>query len=115
MLQPPPPAALAILTLDPTLGTIVEIDPDGGSASGDSNSGGYEDDPEPGAPTSWLPIAGFSFRVSLAAGIWSIVDRVDALLDEVGISRLQLLLLMIVAPLATAFLIDVVATMLSGR
>lgn len=114
LLQPPPP--LATYTLDPELGTIVDAGASDGSAAGGRFGAGSDDDGvEAGPPTSWVPIAGFGLRTRIGSHVGALVDRVDALLDEIGVTRLQLLLLMVVAPLATAFVIEVVATLLESR
>ena len=103
--QPPPPPIGPILSLDPATGAIV--DPlDGGT--------GAHDDPEAGLPTAWVPVpSGLLARVRRRVG--SIADRIDALLEEVGMTRLQLLLLTLLGPAAVAFGIDVVVQLLAER
>jgi hypothetical protein len=116
--QPPPPPIGPILSLDPATGMIV--DPLDGLGSGDGQGGdGGEgslgtDDPQVGLPSSWVPVpSGVLARVRRRLG--SLVDRLDALLDEVGMTRLQLLLLTLLGPAAVAFAIDVVVQLLAGR
>ncbi len=75
---------------------------------------GALDDPLLGLPSSWVPVpSGVLARVRRRLG--SLVDRLDALLDEVGMTRLQLLLLVLLGPAAVAFAIDVVVTILAER
>lgn len=122
-LQPlPPPPIAPVLTLDPALGTIVDAGPADGSErttprepGGPGGSGGPGDDDQPLIPTSWVPVALGRLRHGARAGIGTLIERVDALLREVGITRLQLLVLVVVAPMAVAFAIDVVASILEGR
>ncbi len=116
--QPPPPPIGPILSLDPATGAIV--DPlDGTGAGTDEGQGGEGgtgslDDPQSGLPSSWVPVpSGLLTRIRRRAG--SIADRIDALLDEVGMTRLQLLLLTLLGPVAVAFAIDVVAQLLAER
>lgn len=120
-MQPlPPPPLGPMLTLDPTLGTIVDIAPPSGSddVGGDGplrDPGELPDDEQPLLPSSWVPLALGNLRRGARAGLRALVDRIDALLAEVGMSRLQLLALVLVATLAVAFGIDVVASILEGR
>ncbi|MCW2923893.1 MAG: hypothetical protein JWM98_1297 [Thermoleophilia bacterium] len=110
-LQPAPPPSL---TFDPELGTIVGI----GDGEVPAPHDGL-DDPAPGSfadrfriPSSWVAIAGMFSRPALASRGRDLVARIDDLLDEVGITRLQLLLLTLLAPIATAFAIKVVVDLL---
>lgn len=104
--QPPGPT----LTIDPALGIIVEVEPEGGAAP----AGPGVEDAEAGPPTSWLPVTGpllaAADRTRRAIGV--LFARVDDLLESARTSRLQLLLLLLVAPPAVVFLIDVIASML---
>ncbi len=117
--QPPPPPLGPILSLDPALGVIVDpadptagVDRDPHRASADGTSTGALDGTEP--PTSWLPVpTGLLRRARQRLG--SLADRIDALLAEVGMTRVQLLLLTLLGPAAVAFAIDVVAQLLEGR
>jgi len=103
--QPPPPPLGPVLSLDPSLGTIVDPASPG--------AGSVDDGPDP-LPSSWVPVPTPGLMSTTRRRLGSIVDRIDALLDEVGMTRMQLLLLMVLGPLAVAFLIDVVATIASG-
>ena len=115
--QPPPPPIGPILSLDPATGMIV--DPLAGTGSGDGErgdggQGALVDDPQVGLPSSWVAVpSGVFARVRRRLG--SLVDRLDALLDEVGMTRLQLLLLTLLGPAAVAFGIDVVVQLLAER
>lgn len=116
--QPPPPPIGPILSLDPATGAIVDpLDGTGaGSDGGRDGKGGTGslDDPHTGLPSSWVPVpSGLLARVRRRVG--SIADRIDALLDEVGMTRLQLLLLTLLGPAAVAFAIDVVVQLLAER
>ncbi len=114
--QPPPPPIGPILSLDPETGMIIDpLGSDGhGSGSGDGGQGHLADDPQYTLPTSWVPVpSGVLARVRRRLG--SIADRIDALLAEVGMTRLQLLLLTLLGPAAVAFAIDVVAQLLADR
>ncbi|MCW2927156.1 MAG: hypothetical protein JWM86_1124, partial [Thermoleophilia bacterium] len=121
-LQPPPPPLGPTFTLDPHTGTIdvpagaIPIEP--GSLPGeDPGSDGASTTPPIGIgiPSAWMPWVGRLRPASLRRDLRSLLERIDALLDEHGVTRLQLLLAMIAVPVATAFLIDVVATILDGR
>lgn len=116
--QPPPPPIGPILSLDPATGMIVDPLDGAGADSGDGQGGeggtGSLDDPQFGLPSSWVPVpSGLLARARRRLG--SITDRIDALLDEVGMTRLQLLLLTLLGPAAVAFAIDVVVTLLAER
>jgi hypothetical protein len=114
-LQPPAPPG-PTYTLDPTLGTIVELEPPRGHGRGDDGGGGGSGSASDGStasPSSWLPIPGWRIRPELLDRLGSIADRIDALLDEAGITRLQLLALTILVPLGTVFLIAVVDRLVS--
>jgi hypothetical protein len=108
--QPPPPPIGPVLTLDPSLGTIVEPEPVGGAGG----LGEDDEDDDPRYPTSWVPGSGALRGVRDGRWMQELVERIDALLDEVGVTRLQLLLLTVLGPLAVAFLLDVVNRIASG-
>lgn len=117
--QPPPPPIGPILSLDPVLGVIVDpadptgpADRDGGHGTGDGSSTDHRDEFAP--PTSWVPVPSGLLR-RVRRGLGSLADRVDALLAEVGMTRLQLLLLTLLGPAAVAFAIDVVVQLLESR
>lgn len=122
-LQPPAPPLGPTLTLHPDSG-IIDV-PEGfvapvapGVLPDDADSGDGSHTPPPidiGVPTGWMPFVGRLRPSSLRRDLRSLMERIDALLSESGVSRLQLLVAMIVVPVATAFLIDVVATLLEGR
>lgn len=116
-LQPPPPPGPS-MTLDPALGTIVDAAPGRGLGSSagahtapDSAADGGTDS---GVPTSWVPISGGQLVGSLRVGMGSLADRIEALFAELGLTRLQLLALVVAAPLATAFAIEVVTSILAA-
>lgn len=114
--QPPPPPIGPIPSLDPATGMIVDPLDRLGEGTGQGSEGGERalDDPQPGLPSSWVPVhSGVLARVRRRLG--SITDRLDALLDEVGMTRLQLLLLTLLGPAAVTFAIDVVAQLLAER
>lgn len=100
------------LTIDPSLGIVVEIQPEGATTP----AGCGIEEPEMGLPSSWVPItaplANLAHRTRRAMG--SLFARIHDLLGGARMSRLQLLLLLLLAPPAVAFLIDVVAAMLGG-
>lgn len=106
-MQPPAPA----LTIDPTLGIVVEVEPDGGTAP----TGSDVDEAETRLPSSWVPVTaplmGLGARTRHAIG--SLHARIDDILEAARMSRLQLLLLLLLAPPAVVFLIDVVASVLA--
>jgi hypothetical protein len=107
--QPPPPPIGPVLTLDPSLGTIVEPEPVGGAGGL-----GDEEEVDPRYPTSWVPVTGALRGFRDGRWMQGVVERIDALLDEVGMTRLQLLLLTVLGPLAVAFLLDVVTRITNG-
>src|SRR5690606_12666476 len=117
-LQPPPPSG-PLLTLDPELGIIVSPgrtpDPDGDlpPAPGGRNDGDGEPESAPTnlLPSSWVPIIGALRPRELALHAGHITRGIRELVAAAGMTRLQWLLLLVLAPLATAFLIDVVASM----
>ncbi|MCW2920313.1 MAG: hypothetical protein JWL76_187 [Thermoleophilia bacterium] len=116
--QPPPPPIGPILSLDPATGMIIDpLDSNGDGhhhGGGEGGQGALVEDPQVGLPSSWVPVpSGVLARVRRRLG--SIADRLDALLDEVGMTRLQLLLLTLLGPAAVAFAIDVVAQLLAER
>lgn len=118
-LQPaPPPPPAPTLTLDPSLGTIVWNDDAPGDVpgSGGAASGGATDDADAGNggfPTSWVAITGSMVGFVRGRGT-SVAEFVGALARRRGLSRAQLLLLALAAPLATVFLIDAVARAVGG-
>lgn len=116
-LQPPPPLGPS-MTLDPALGTIVDAAPGrgvGSSAGADTAPDSAADGgTDSGVPTSWVPISGGQLVGSLRVGMGSLVDRIEALFAELGLTRLQLLALVVAAPLATAFAIEVVTSILAA-
>lgn len=111
-LQPPPPT----LTMDPTLGIIVEIEP--GELDGAAGSGGvdqHDDDDSARVPSSWVPVSGLGrFRDSTVAGARRTRVAIDSWMAERGLNRWHLLLLMLAAPVIVVFAIDVVSTLLGG-
>lgn len=114
-LQPPPPPPTIpgpdlTLTLDPDTGTIVPTDP----VDQPARESEPELEPELAAtPSSWVPLIGaLRGRARVAAG--GIVDRIAALLDERGVTRMQLLGLLVAMPLVVAFATWVVVRLLEG-
>lgn len=106
-LQPPAPGIVpqhGTFTFDVERGTIVGADP---AAADDA---AHADGSVP--PSSWLPIAGLPLPRLGDIRAGSIVDRIDALLRELGVTRLQFLVLTLAVPAATAFLIQVVQALL---
>jgi hypothetical protein len=107
--QPPPPA----LTIDPALGTIVLTDPDGQIPLGGTSDPAQSRTPL--VPSSWVPVATGTLRRigdDARAGILRMVGALDDWLDSVGMSRLQLLALTLLGPLAVTMLIAFVSALL---
>jgi hypothetical protein len=122
-LQPPGP----MLTLDPTLGTIVASDgssngpPAQGGGPGGVGVGGVGDGSAGGrgaslVPSSWVPVTGAIGRAGAAgrAGALRLLGAIDRLLERTRLTRAQLVVLTFLAPFVVAFLIDAVASMLDG-
>jgi hypothetical protein len=116
-MQPPGP----LLTIDPVLGTIVATDPEGGiplGATPGSGAGSTDDPRAPLLPSAWVPVTlgvAAGLGRSARAGAHRLLDRIDEWLDDLGISRLQLLALTFLAPAAVTFLAAVAWSVLEGR
>lgn len=115
-MQPPGPT----LTLDPSLGIIVHDDgPNGAPPLGSTPTLG--DGAADGArrslvPSSWVPITNALVRLGEAgrAGRLRLLAGVDRLVERSGLTRGQLVLLTLLAPLLVALLIDVVTSVANG-
>lgn len=111
-MQPPPPPPSFLLTLMPD-GSIQT--PPGGEIDGAPDvprGAGGTVDGSTAPPSSWLPIPGMPRFDRVRMRGRDLIQRFDDLCDDLGITRLALVALSILAPLAAALVIQAVAAVL---